>query len=60
MRLAGEMSRTTHTAPEPADACRYYAGLVLGALRGKRKERLLAPRYSPVRCVSMMSSYPLN
>jgi ADP-ribosyl-[dinitrogen reductase] hydrolase len=48
MRLAGEMSRTTHAAPEPVDACRYYAGLVLGALRGEHKERLLAPRYSPV------------
>ena len=48
IRLAGEMSRTTHAAPEPVDACRYYAGLVLGALRGERKERLLAPRYSPV------------
>ena len=48
MRLAGEMSRTTHAAPEPVDACRYYAGLILGALRGERKERLLAPRYSPV------------
>jgi len=47
LRLAGEMSRTTHAAPEPVDACRYYAGLVLGALRGERKERLLAPRYSP-------------
>jgi len=47
MRLAGEMSRTTHAAPEPVDACRYYAGLVLGALRGERKEQLLAPRYSP-------------
>jgi ADP-ribosylglycohydrolase len=48
IRLAGEMSRTTHAAPEPVDACRYYAGLVLGALGGERKERLLAPRYSPV------------
>ncbi len=48
MRLAGEMSRTTHAAPEPVDACRYYAGLILGALHGERKERLLAPRYSPV------------
>lgn len=48
MRLAGEMSRTTHAAPEPVDACRYYAGLILGALRGERRERLLAPRYNPV------------
>ena len=48
IRLAGDMSRTTHAAPEPVDACRYYAALVLGALRGETKEQLLAPRYSPV------------
>ena len=48
VRLSGEMSRTTHGAPEPVDACRYYAGLILGALRGESKEALLAPRYSPV------------
>ena len=48
VRLAGEMSRTTHGAPEPVDACRYYAGLILGALRGEPKSRLLEPRYSPV------------
>jgi ADP-ribosylglycohydrolase len=49
VRLAGEMSRTTHAAPEPVDACRYYAGLMVGALRGEPKEALLAPAYSPAR-----------
>jgi ADP-ribosylglycohydrolase len=44
------MSRTTHGAPEPVDACRYYAGLILGALHGAPKEMLLAPRYSPAPC----------
>jgi ADP-ribosylglycohydrolase len=48
VRLAGQMSRTTHAAPEPVDACRYYAGLILGALRGEAKDRLLSPRYTPV------------
>ena len=48
IRLAGEMSRTTHAAPEPVDACRYYAGLILGALRGETKERLLSAHYTPV------------
>lgn len=48
VRLAGEMSRTTHAAPEPVDACRYYAGLLVGALRGEPKARLLGPAYSPV------------
>ena len=48
IRLAGEMSRTTHAAPEPVDACRYTAGLILGVLRGETRERLLSPRYTPV------------
>ncbi len=48
IRLAGEMSRTTHGAPEPVDACRYYSGLILGALSGETKEVLLSPRFSPL------------
>jgi ADP-ribosylglycohydrolase len=45
--LAGDMSRTTHGAAEAVDACRYYAGLMVGALQGEAKEVLLGPRYSP-------------
>jgi hypothetical protein len=45
--MAGEMSRTTHAAPEPVDACRYYTGLIIGALEGEPKDSLLAPRYAP-------------
>jgi hypothetical protein len=48
VRLAGLMSRTTHATPEPVDACRYYAGLIMGALRVEPRERLLEPRYTPV------------
>ena len=48
VRLAGKMSRTTHAAPEPVDACRYYSGLILGALAGESKETLLGPRFSPL------------
>ena len=48
IRLAGEMSRTTHGAPEPVDACRYYAGLIVGALSSESKEALLGTRFSPV------------
>jgi ADP-ribosylglycohydrolase len=48
IRLAREMSRTTHGAPEPVDACRYYAGLIVGALHGEPKERLLGCKYTPV------------
>ena len=58
VRLAGLMSRTTHAAPEPVDACRYYAGLILGALRDEPKERLLEPRYAPV--PGLWESEPLS
>ena len=48
IRLAGESSRTTHGARECVDACRYFAGLLVGAMRGVGKEVLLSPLYSPV------------
>lgn len=41
-------SRTTHAAVEAVDACRYFSGLILGALRGAPRDKLLAPFYSPV------------
>lgn len=47
VRLAGRMSRTTHAAPEAVDACRYMAGLVIGALQGLPKEVLLGPVFAP-------------
>jgi ADP-ribosyl-[dinitrogen reductase] hydrolase len=39
---AGESSRTTRAAPTTVDACRYFAGLLLGALEGRSKEELLS------------------
>jgi ADP-ribosylglycohydrolase len=45
---AGESSRTTHGAATTVDACRYFAGLLVGALAGVSKDELLSPRYSPV------------
>jgi ADP-ribosylglycohydrolase len=44
---AGESSRTTHTAPVCIDACRYFAGLVVGALQGVPKSDLCLPYYCP-------------
>jgi ADP-ribosylglycohydrolase len=44
---AAESSRTTHAHPEAVDACRYFAGLLLGALVGASKEQLLQPAFSP-------------
>ncbi len=45
--LAGDSSRTTHGARTAVDACRYFAGLLVGALRGVSKDALLAGRYEP-------------
>ncbi|MBK1722467.1 ADP-ribosylglycohydrolase family protein [Thiocystis violacea] len=47
VRCAGCMSRTTHGAPEAVDACRYMAGLMVGALQGRGKDVLLAPLFAP-------------
>ena len=45
---AAASSRTTHQAQEAVDACRYFAGLLVGALHGVDKETLLSPAYCPV------------
>jgi ADP-ribosyl-[dinitrogen reductase] hydrolase len=44
---AGQSSRTTHGNPECVDACRYFAGMLVGAMRGVDKETLLGPMYAP-------------
>lgn len=48
VEMAAESSRTTHQAPAAMDACRYFGGLLVGALRGESKDDLLAPGYTPV------------
>ena len=45
--MAAESSRTTHGTREAVDACRYFAGLLVGALRGVDKETLLSAGYCP-------------
>jgi ADP-ribosylglycohydrolase len=45
---AADSSRTTHAAPAAVDACRYFAALLLGALRGEDKSKLLSANYSPI------------
>ena len=49
MERAGESSQTTHGAQTAVDACRYFSGLLVGALGGVDKETLLSPRYCPVK-----------
>ena len=46
--MAADSSRTTHGAHEAVDACRYFAGLLVGALWGVDKDTLLSPGYCPV------------
>jgi len=48
IRLAGEHSRTTHGARTAVDACRYFAGLLVGALRGADKSDLLSGLFTPL------------
>lgn len=54
---AADSSRTTHAAPSAVDACRYFCGLLVGALRGVSKEELLSPCYSPV--AGYLEEHPL-
>eukprot|EP00966_Prymnesium_polylepis_P220708 5104995-Prymnesium_polylepis.1 len=43
----GASCRTTHGHPAAVDSCRYFGALLLGALAGESKARLLAPLYEP-------------
>jgi ADP-ribosylglycohydrolase len=45
---AGDSSRTTHGAQEAVVACRYFAGLLVGAIQGCSKDDLLSPGFCPV------------
>ncbi|HET7459607.1 MAG TPA: ADP-ribosylglycohydrolase family protein [Longimicrobium sp.] len=45
---SGESSRTTHGAAAAVDACRYFGGLLAGAVRGVAKNELLGEMYAPV------------
>lgn len=45
---AAASSRTTHGVPTAVDACRYFAGLLVGAVQGCPKEEILAPGYAPI------------
>ena len=57
---AGESSRTTHAAPTTIDACRYFAGLLLGALEGRSKEELLSSFFYPAPDQEYWKHHPLS
>lgn len=48
LHYCAESSRTTHAAVTALDACRYYGGVLVGALNGAHKNQLLFPQYCPV------------
>jgi len=48
VEYAALSSITTHAAIEAVDACRYFSGLMWGALHGVSKEKLLDGIYSPI------------
>jgi ADP-ribosyl-[dinitrogen reductase] hydrolase len=56
---AGESSRTTHAASTTIDACRYFAGLLLGALEGRSKEELLSSFFYPASDEPYWKRHPL-
>jgi ADP-ribosyl-[dinitrogen reductase] hydrolase len=45
---SGDSSRTTHGAPNCVDGCRYFGGLIVGAVEGRSKDELLSAEFSPV------------
>jgi len=48
IEMAGESSRTTHGARDAVDACRHFAGLLVGVLQGRPTDELLAANFCPV------------
>ena len=46
--MCAESSRTTHGARTCVDACRYFGGMIVGALHGERKDILLSEVYCPL------------
>jgi len=54
---SAQSSRTTHGAATCLDACRYFGGLIAGALLGENKETLLSPFFAPV--AGYWQSHPL-
>jgi ADP-ribosylglycohydrolase len=57
IQRCADTSRTTHAAPAAIDACRYFGGLLVGALNGTRKGDLLDRNYTPAN--GYWDSHPL-
>jgi ADP-ribosyl-[dinitrogen reductase] hydrolase len=46
--ISAESSKTTHGAKACVDACRYFGGLIVGAVKGIEKPTLLSEKYAPI------------
>ncbi len=49
IKYSAESSKTTHGEPSCIDACRYMAGILVGAMLGGSKCELLRARYHPTK-----------
>lgn len=58
MRYCEKSSLTTHGSRECLDVCKFFGGLLLGALRKKSKQTLLQPFYHPI--PGYWDSHPLT
>lgn len=47
IELSGKSSITTHGTKACIDACRYFGGLIVGAVKGASRKELLSPGYRP-------------
>ena len=54
MTLAKDQSKTTHAVDVCMDACRYMAGLLVGALNGVKKDVLCGSMYCPISKVCVL------
>jgi ADP-ribosyl-[dinitrogen reductase] hydrolase len=58
---SGDNSMTTHPSEISRDCCRYYAGLIIGAIHGATKEELTSSLYIPPHLPkSYWSTHPLR
>ena len=58
VEYSGLSSKTTHGALAAIDSCRYLGALIVGALKGVKREALLTGRYEPA--AGMWSRNPLT
>ncbi|CAF1096089.1 unnamed protein product [Rotaria sp. Silwood1] len=45
VEFSGQSARLTHGDPRAIDACRYYGALIVAAIHGESKEKLLDPNF---------------